>query len=94
MHLPGIGPGGQPSHEVELSKKPTDDLVGISLGTQPIELRHDFHERLLDIADRAFRIMLALLIEAALALHEFFAVEIGNGMEHRVARGSRVGQVA
>jgi len=76
VHLPGIGPGGKPGHEVELSKKLADDLVGITLGAQPIELGHDLQERLLDVADGALRVVLTLLVETALALDELFAIEI------------------
>ena len=50
--------------------------VGICLGAQAIELGHDLHERLLHVSNRVLRVELALLVETALALDEFFAVEI------------------
>ena len=53
-----------------------------------------FSERLLDVADRALGVELTLLFEAALAFEEFFAVEIGEGMEDRLARRARIGQEA
>ena len=85
--MSGIGPGGEPGDDVELSEEPADDLVGVSLGAQPIELGHDLDERLLDVADRVLRVVLALLFETALALEEFFAVEICDRMEDRLAGG-------
>jgi hypothetical protein len=96
IDLSGIGPGGKPGEHIELAEKAADDLICVSLATQPIELCHHFDQRLLDVADRAFRIELALLLEALLALQEFFAIEIGNGygMEHRFAMRTRIGQEA
>ena len=76
MHLPGIGPRRESRDDVELSQKPTDDFVGICLGAQPIELGHDLHEGLLHVSNRVLRVVLTLLVETALALDEFFAVEI------------------
>jgi len=92
--LSGIGPGGKPGYHVELAEETADDFVRISLGTQPIELRHDLDKCLLDVADRALRIELALLLEALLALQEFFAVKAREGMKYRFARRARIGQEA
>lgn len=86
MHLPGIGPRRESRDDVELSQKPTDDFVGICLGAQAIELRHDLHEGLLHISDGVFRVVLTLLIETALALDEFFAIEILYGVNHRLGK--------
>lgn len=86
MHLPGIGPRRESRDDVELSQEPTDDFVGICLGAQAIELRHDLHEGLLHISDRMLRVVLTLLIETALALDEFFAVEIVYGVNHRLGQ--------
>jgi hypothetical protein len=83
-----------PGHDIELAQEAADDLVGISLGAQAIELRHDADKRLLDVTDRTFRVVLALLLEAALALDEFFPVEIGKRMKNGLALGARVGQEA
>ena len=88
MHLPGIGPGREPGDDVELSQEPADDLVGISLGAQPIELGHDLHEGLLHVSNRVLRVVLTLLVETALALDEFFAVEIGDGIERPARAGA------
>jgi hypothetical protein len=74
--LAGIGPGGQPGDNVELPEEPADDLVGIGLGTEAVELTNDFHEGLLDVVNRALRIELALLFQAALSLDELFTVKI------------------
>jgi hypothetical protein len=75
--LPGIGPGGTPGHEIELLQNVAHDLIGLVLFTQLIELRHDFGERSLDIADRALGIVLALRVETTLAANELFSIEIG-----------------
>ena len=84
MHLPGIGPRRESRNDVELSQEPTDDFIGICLGAQAIELRHDLHEGLLHISNGVLRIVLTLLVETALALDELFAVEILYGMNRRL----------
>ena len=94
VNLSGIGPGGKPGDDVELAEKATDDLVGVSGGHEPIELGHHFHECALGVGNRPFRVVLTLLFEAALALDEFLAVEIRNGMENRIALRTRIGQEA
>ena len=76
MHLPGIGPRRESRDDVELSQEPADDFVGICFGAQAIELRHDLYEGLLHISNRMLRVVLTLLIETALALDEFFAIEL------------------
>ncbi|MNC94571.1 hypothetical protein D3C83_114570 [compost metagenome] len=42
----------------------------------------------------ALGVVLTLLFEALLALQEFFAVKRGDGVENRLAGGTRIGQVA
>lgn len=74
--MPRIGPGREPSDHVELSKESPDDLIGLGLRAQALELCHDACERDFDVANRPFGIELTLRIEAALTLHELFAVEI------------------
>ena len=69
---------------VELAKELADHLVGIRFRAEPIELGHHARQRLLDVLDGAVRIELTLLFEAALALQEFLAVEVGQGMEDRL----------
>ena len=59
-----------------------------------VELAEDLGECLLDVADGAFRVVLTLLFEAALALEELFSVEIGTGIENRIALRARIGQEA
>lgn len=83
MHLSGIGPCRQPRNDVELSEEAADDFVGVSLGTQAIELRHDFEESLLHISNRVLRVVLTLLVQTALTLDEFFAIEILHGVDDR-----------
>ena len=90
--MAGIGPGGKPGHNVELPEESANDFVGIVFRAQPVELTDDFDQRLLDIVDRALRIELALFIKTSLAFQEFFAVEVGDGMEYGLAR--RIGQEA
>jgi len=51
VHLSRIGPRRESRDDVELSQKPTDDFVGICLGAQAIELRHDLYEGLLHISE-------------------------------------------
>lgn len=94
MNLFGIGPGGQAGDNVELPKQAADHFVGVTLGTQPVELRHHLGERSLDVADGAFGIELALLFETPLALGKFFAIKTGMGMQNRIALWTRVGQEA
>jgi hypothetical protein len=90
--LAGIGPGGKPGHNVELPEEFANDLVGIAVTTQTVELTDDLHQRLLDVMNRAFGIKLALLIKTSLAFQKFFAVKVGDGMEYGLAR--RIGQEA
>ena len=94
MNLSGVGPGGKAGEGVELLEQAADDLVGVSAGAEVIELRHHFGERFLDVGNGAFRVVLTLLIEAAFALRKFFAVEIRNGMENRIALRASIGQEA
>ena len=56
-----------------------DDLIGVLLGAEPIELLEDPLERRFDVTDDAFRVVLALQLEAALMLEELFAVEARKG---------------
>ena len=76
VDLVGIGPGGQPGDDIELPEELTDDLVGIGLGAEAVELANDFQERLLDVVNGALRIELALLLQAPLALEKLFTIEI------------------
>lgn len=92
MNLSRIGPGGKAGNAIELLKKTADNLVGVGRGTQSIELCHHVRERLLHVADRALGKVLTLRIEAALALDEFFAVEIGQRIESGIGLRTRIGE--
>ena len=92
--MAGVGPRGQPGHDVELPQQAAHDLIGIVGGAQAIELRHHFRERFFDIHHGALGIVLTLLIETALALDEFFAIEAGTGMTGRLPERDRIGQKA
>lgn len=94
MHLPGIGPGGKPGHDVELLEELADDLIRVTRRAEAIELGHDARECLLDIADGAFGVVLPLLVQAALTAHELFTIETGQGMEDGLARRAGVDQEA
>ena len=52
VDLPGVGPPGRASYEVELAKEPADDLVGVAGGAQVVQLLQDFSERPLDVMYR------------------------------------------
>jgi hypothetical protein len=89
--LGGISPGCKPGDNVELLKKAADDLVGVRLGTEPIQLRQDAGQRLHGIIDGGLGKVLALLLETALALHEYFTIERGNLIERLLAQSTGVG---
>jgi len=93
VHLPGIGPRRQSRDDVKLSKEPADDFVGISLGAQAIQLGHHLEKRLFDVANRVLGIVLTLLVETALALHEFLAIEILYGVDDRFGQ-ARIREIA
>ena len=73
VHVSRIGPGGQPRGDVELAQDTADQLVDVGFGTQAIELGHHFRERLFGVADRGFRVVLALLLEAVVTTEADFA---------------------
>jgi hypothetical protein len=72
----GIGPGRKACDNVELPEQAADHLIGVSLGAESIELRHDLGQGALDVGNRVFGIKLALLFETAAALGELFSVEV------------------
>src|SRR5687767_10649977 len=95
VNLSGVGPGGEAGQGIESLEESADDLVGVFLGAQAIELRQHLRERFLDLADGALRIVLTMRIEAPLALHELFAVEVGQGLKKdRLCLWTRVGEKA
>ena len=83
--MTGVGPGRKAGYHVELSEKAADDLVGVGFGAEAIELRHHLGEGALGVGNGAVGIELALLLETAFALREFFTVEIRDGMENGIA---------
>ena len=92
MNLSGVGPGGEAGEGIELLQEAADDLVGVFLGAQAIELRDHPGQRLLDLADCALGIVFTVRIEAPLALHELFAIEAGQGVKDRLGLGTRIGE--
>jgi hypothetical protein len=94
VNVSGVGPDGTASGGVELSEEATDHLVGVSLGAQSIDLSHHPSQCLLDVVDGALGISVALLLEAALTLDEFLAIELEEVMENRIALRTRIGQEA
>ena len=78
MKLFGIRPARQAGHRVELSKQPSDQLVGPLLLTELFELPEHARQRFIRIGDRAFGEVLALEREAFAVPEEFVAVEIGS----------------
>lgn len=93
MHLPRIGPGGESGHDVELSKEPTHDLIGVGLGAQSIELGHDLDESLFHVSNRVLGVVLTLLVQTALALDEFFPVEVGDRTEGWLLGQARIREI-
>ena len=91
--MPGIGPRRQTRDDVELPQEPADDFVSVGLGAQAIELGHHLDQGLFHVANRVLRVELTLLIETALALDEFFAVEILYGVYGRLGQ-ARIREVA
>jgi hypothetical protein len=76
VNLSGVRPGSEAGHGVELLEQAADDFVGICMGTQAIKLAQHARQRFFNFADRVLGIELTLLIEAALALDEFFPVKV------------------
>jgi len=78
VDVSGIGPGGKPGDNVELSEEFADHFVSVVFRAESVELANDFQERLLHIVNCPLREELALLLETALTFQKFFAVEIGD----------------
>jgi hypothetical protein len=94
VDVPGIGPTLRAGHDIELGEEAADNLVGVGSRAEVIELVEDFAERLFDVADSPFRVVLTLLLEAALTFEELFAVEVGTGIEDGIALRASIGQEA
>ena len=65
----GIGPGRKPGDAVELLEERADQLFGVCLGGELIELTDDLGKGCFDVRDRAFRIVGPLALQAALVTH-------------------------
>jgi hypothetical protein len=76
VDVSGIRPGREARDDVKLPEEAADDLIGVALSAEAIDLRHRASQGLLDVTDGAFGVVLALLFEAALALDELFSIEI------------------
>lgn len=92
MNLSRVGPGEEACHDVELPEEATDDLIHLGGRAELVELGHHANQRLLNVLNRTRRIELALLIETALAAHEFFAVEVRQAMKNGISGGMRIGE--
>ena len=92
--MPGVGPPGRASHEIELAKETADHLIGVLCGAEVVELLQDFSEGSLDVMDGRLGKMLALLVKALLTLDEFLPVERAPERGLRLPDGKRVGEEA
>ncbi|MGH7341290.1 MAG: hypothetical protein ACREKH_12445, partial [Candidatus Rokuibacteriota bacterium] len=92
VNLSGVGPGGEAGDSVELLEEAADDLVSLGRCAQPVELCHNLRQRPFHLTDHALGIELALRVEALLTFHEFFAVEIRQGMERGLWLRTRIGE--
>jgi len=77
-----------------LVEEAADDLVGVGRGAEMVQLVQNFAECLLDVANRSFRVVLTLLLEAALTLEELFAIETRTRAKNGIALRARIGQEA
>jgi hypothetical protein len=75
VDLPGVGPPGRASYEIELAKEAADDLIRVLCGAEVVELLQDLSERPFDVMHSGLGKMLALLVKTLLALDEFLPVE-------------------
>ena len=84
----GLGPLGEFGHGVELAKELAHDFAGIIALAELLELAHDARERVLGARDRAFGVVLTLLLEALVMSEKFFAEKLmttlTDGAEERL----------
>ena len=78
MKLPGIGPAGQAGHDVELSKQPAHELIGVVLRAEMFELIQDSRDRGVGLGDGALGVVLALPREALAVPEKLLPVEVGQ----------------
>jgi hypothetical protein len=76
VNVPGVGPGVELCDGAKLLEQSADNTLAVRVRTQLVELRHHSSECPLEFADRAFRVELALFVNAPLAFDELFAVKI------------------
>jgi hypothetical protein len=74
--LLGIVEAGKAGHGVELPQQLPQQLVGIVLGAQLLELAEDARQCLVGIGNGSLREILTLSSEAFAVPGEFFAVEV------------------
>jgi hypothetical protein len=72
-----IGPGGKIGDEVELPEQLAHDFAGVLALAELLDTRQDAPERFFSLRDGVLRVELALLLEAAVMLDEFFAEKVG-----------------
>ena len=78
MKLPGLGPGGQAGHEVELPKQLAHHLMRVFFRAEMLELIQDSRDRAVGIGDRALGVVLTLLRKTLAVLEKLLPVEVGQ----------------
>lgn len=88
MQGAGFGPFREFRYSVELAKELADNFAGIIALAELLELTHDARERVLGARNRAFGVVLTLLLEALMMSEKFFAEELmttlTDGAEERL----------
>ncbi len=74
-----VGPVGEPSHEIELSKEATHDVITIAAPTDVIQLGKRLGERRFGLRDRVLGVVLTLSLQAAFVLEKLLPIEVGSG---------------
>ena len=92
--MPGVGPPGCASHEIELAKEAADDLIRVLRGAQVVELLQDLSQRPLDVMHSRLGKMLTLLVKTLLTLDELLPVERAPERRLRLPDRKRVGEEA
>jgi hypothetical protein len=74
-----VGPVREASHEIELSKEATDDVIAIAAPTDVIQLRERLGERRFGLGDRVLGVVFTLGLQAALVFEKLLPIEVGSG---------------
>jgi hypothetical protein len=103
MELIGVGPGGEFRDKVELLKERGHHLTGIIALAELVELPEQRGQRVFDLGNRNFRVILSLTFETSVVFQELFAEKIGQaptgrrmeraGLPQSVGRGQLALQV-